>query len=200
MAGLSRWHGPGRAQSSTCHSWVARSPSAEVPDGITTLSAMSHPRFGGSPSLDQVEGLRMTQEFKHTPVMVAEVVSMFEPVPAGVLVDATIGGGRSCGGTAGRTARARAGRAGYRRRRRGRVHGAPEQVRGSGSGGESPLWTNWPSSYAPGHRAKPVAGVLFDLGVSSPQLDRPERGFSYRFDGPLDMRMDRSAEPPLQTS
>ena len=35
----------------------------------------------------------MTQEFDHTPVMVAEVVSMFEPVPAGVLVDATVGGG-----------------------------------------------------------------------------------------------------------
>jgi 16S rRNA (cytosine1402-N4)-methyltransferase len=125
--------------------------------------------------------------FAHDPVMVAEVVELFAPVPHGVVIDATVGGGghavallearsdltvlgldRDPAAVAAAAGRLRP--YGLRARvRRARFDGLAEEAAGD-----------------PG----PVVGVLFDLGVSSPQLDRPERGFSYRQPGPLDMRME----------
>lgn len=127
-------------------------------------------------------------DFAHVPVMVERVTALFASVPAGTFVDATLGGGGHAGAVlasnpglallgldqdaaALRAAGSALARFGDRCTfRRTRFDALAEMVEATGS--------------------RPVTGVLFDLGVSSPQFDRPERGFSYRHDGPLDMRMD----------
>ena len=133
----------------------------------------------------------MSQAFQHRPVMVDEVVATFAPVPAGLLVDATLGAGGHAGALLDAhpqlrllgldrdqdaLAAARENLARFGDRVIGLEHARFDQI-----------------TAITRRAGLPVTAVLFDLGVSSPQLDHAERGFSYRLDAPLDMRMDRSS-------
>jgi 16S rRNA (cytosine1402-N4)-methyltransferase len=126
----------------------------------------------------------MSRAFAHEPVMVDEVVDLFAPVPDGPVVDATLGGAGHA--TAILEAHPNLSVIGLDRDPDA-IEAATERL--APYGGRAAV-----------HHARfdalrdvvagPVSGVLFDLGVSSPQLDRGERGFAFRNDGPLDMRMD----------
>jgi 16S rRNA (cytosine1402-N4)-methyltransferase len=130
----------------------------------------------------------MTAPFLHRPVMADEVVELLRTVPPGVVVDATVGGG------------------GHARR----LLEARPDLSVLGIDRDARALETAASNLAPfGDRVTLVrsrfdhlerimgeqaidelSGALFDLGVSSPQLDEASRGFSYRNDAPLDMRMD----------
>ena len=197
--------------SDASHLRLMRSPSTdrvEVPFSARFHSAESGRHPDGTP----VEGLRMVRgrrsartvgrevrdmtgaagdrPFEHRPVMLDEVVELLSVAPPGVYLDATLGGAghavalleaapqlRLVGldqdpaaEAAARTALARfGGRATVVRTRFDRLGRVLDDMEVGG-----------------------VSAALFDLGVSSPQLDRVERGFSYRAEAPLDMRMDPS--------
>lgn len=131
------------------------------------------------------------EPFVHAPVMVGEITELFGPVPPGVVLDGTVGGGGHAAA----------------------LLGAHAHLSVVGLDQDPVAVEAATARLAPfGERARVVrsrfdevgavldrlgietlSGALLDLGVSSPQLDRAERGFSYRGEGPLDMRMDPSA-------
>lgn len=168
---------------------LLRNPSTSVVGA--PLSAHFHSsRSGRHPDgAASVEGLRMSQVYEHRAVMVAEVVDLFQPVPAGVVVDATVGGG----GHAAALLEA------HPHLRLLGLDRDPDAVAAARArlapwGGRAEVVRARFDAMLDLLPSAPV-GVLFDLGVSSPQLDRPERGFSYRSEGPLDMRMDPTGGP-----
>lgn len=128
------------------------------------------------------------QDMGHASVLLDEAIVALDVKPDGVYIDATFGrGGHS------RAILARLGPAG----RLLALDRDPQAVAVARTWGDprfaiihAPF-----SRLAAEAKARSLAavdGVLFDLGVSSPQIDTPERGFSFRYDAPLDMRMDTS--------
>jgi 16S rRNA (cytosine1402-N4)-methyltransferase len=134
-----------------------------------------------------VGGLQMAHSFDHIPVMRDEVVALFGSVPTGLLVDATVGGG----GHAAALLEA------YPELRvlgldRDTVALAAATERLAPFGDRARLLHAPFSSLADVAGSLELSGVLFDLGVSSPQLDEADRGFSFRADAAIDMRMDQT--------
>ena len=129
--------------------------------------------------------------FHHVPVMRDEIVSLVDTAPAGLVVDATLGGGGHAEAILGacpemtllgidqdpsalRASRQRLTPFGDRTQF---VRARFDQL----------------GSVLAERGIRKISAFLFDLGVSSPQLDLADRGFSFRHDGPLDMRMDPDA-------
>jgi 16S rRNA (cytosine1402-N4)-methyltransferase len=126
----------------------------------------------------------------HATVLLAEAVDALVTAPGGIYVDGTFGrGGHS------RLLLERLAPEG----RLIAIDRDPDAVAAAGSGAtrvSDPRFSIHHTRFAEMSETlaalgiERVDGVLLDLGVSSPQIDTPERGFSFRFDGPLDMRMD----------
>lgn len=132
----------------------------------------------------------MKMEFKHTPVLLEETIEHLHIRPAGIYLDGTLGGG----GHAFEVAKRLTGG--------GRLIGIDQDEDAISAAGERLLpyrervtlvrdnYVN-AAQILNGIGIAQVDGILLDLGVSSYQLDNEERGFSYRYDTALDMRMDR---------
>lgn len=129
-------------------------------------------------------------EFKHYSVLLSECIEALNIKPDGIYVDGTLG----MGGHSGEIAK---------RLTTGRLISIDRDERAIARAGErlkeySERITLVHGNFRDLHNIlselgiDKVDGMLFDLGVSSPQLDETERGFSYMSDAPLDMRMDES--------
>lgn len=129
-------------------------------------------------------------EFKHTSVLLTETIENLSIRPSGIYLDGTLGGGGHACEVAKRLTEG------------GRLIGIDQDEDAIAAAGERLLpyqervtlvrdnYVNAPQILG-GLGISQVDGILLDLGVSSYQLDNEERGFSYRYDTALDMRMDK---------
>jgi len=123
-------------------------------------------------------------DFHHLPVLPCESVDALNIRPEGVYIDGTLGGGGHASLI-------------MPHLRNGKLFGIDRDPQALAAATARvpnlvPIHGNFHDmdKLLHAHGINKVDGVLLDLGVSSFQLDTPERGFSYRFDGPLDMRMN----------
>lgn len=132
----------------------------------------------------------------HEPVLLEQVMTWLQPRPGGCFCDATVGMGGHARAILERTSPD--GRLIGIDRDRDALAEARVALQAFG---ERVTLVHAPFARVPAILDElgvvPVDGFLVDLGVSSPQLDRAERGFSFRSSGPLDMRMDQSAGETL---
>jgi 16S rRNA (cytosine1402-N4)-methyltransferase len=149
--------------------------------------------YAGAQHLPLVSALS-GESFRHTPAMLEEVLELFQHVPDGTVLDATLGGG-------GHAAALLDARPGLNLigidRDSAAIAAATERLARFGSRvhiAQARFDELAEITHDVLGDAK-LSGVLFDLGVSTTQLDTPTRGFSFRFDGPLDMRMDPRSGP-----
>lgn len=130
--------------------------------------------------------------FHHTPIMVKQVLSLLGPGRGGIFVDGTLGGGGHAEAVLSLLPQG------------SRLYGIDRDGAAIAAASERlspfkemfiPLRGNFFDMQAllAARGETGADGILLDLGVSSHQLDTPERGFSYHEDAPLDMRMDESA-------
>ena len=126
-------------------------------------------------------------DFIHEPVLLEEVLSALRPASGGLYVDGTVGGGGHSEAIL--EACSPEGRLVAFDRDDWALNAAASRLARFGDRMElhHEAFAGWAKRLA----KRRCDGVLLDLGVSSPQLDEAERGFSFQADGPLDMRMDR---------
>ncbi len=127
------------------------------------------------------------QPFHHVPVMVQEAIAHLSPKPGGHYLDATVGGGGHAWAILGASPNATLVAIDQDEQAiaavKARLASYDDRVR---------FWQGNFSDYEPGDDK--FDGILADLGVSSVQFDQADRGFSFRQDAPLDMRMNRSQD------
>ena len=130
----------------------------------------------------------------HLPVMLHECIEALQVVPDGIYVDATFGGG-------GHSAEILKHLATGRLIAFDQDDDAKKEAEKIGDRSFTFCHANFMylKRYLKLHGVGEVDGILADLGISSHQIDSPERGFSTRFDGPLDMRMDKNISQTAAT-